>query len=120
MQVEIDIEEFINCYTGGKKYPTLTQKSPQMLKIMDFPPNGSFEKILPRYFDEFIRILPFREYTDPKAGFLNLLVKLPPSHLNPDLGPKAYIASGMVQELGGGNSVTNLHCDMSDAVLVQS
>ncbi|MFS8022277.1 putative transcription factor & chromatin remodeling &Metalloenzymes JmjC family [Helianthus anomalus] len=117
-----------NCITGNevilvyrllhwrKKSPTLTQKSPQMLKLKDFPPNGSFEIILPRYFDEFIRILPFSEYTDPKAGFLNLFVKLPPSHLKPDLGPKAYIASGMVQELGGGNSVTNLHCDMADAV----
>ncbi|KAL8254444.1 hypothetical protein R6Q59_032665 [Mikania micrantha] len=102
-------EEFINCYTPG-------EKSPHMLQLKDFPKNGMFEGILPRYYNAFIRVLPFKEYTNPKEGFLNLAAKLPPASLKPDMGPKAYIANGMVQELGKGNSVTNLHCDMSDAV----
>ncbi|KAI9107146.1 hypothetical protein K1719_021755 [Acacia pycnantha] len=34
------------------------------------------EDLLPRHYDEFICSLPFQEYTDPRAGILNLAVKL--------------------------------------------
>ncbi|KAL8250066.1 hypothetical protein R6Q59_033759 [Mikania micrantha] len=82
-------EEFINCYTLG-------EKSPHMLQLKDFPKNGMFEDILPRYYNAFIRVLPFKEYTNPKEGFLNLAAKLPPASLKPDMGPKAYIANGIL------------------------
>ncbi|GKC16633.1 lysine-specific demethylase JMJ25-like protein, partial [Tanacetum coccineum] len=87
-----------------------------MLKIKDFPPDDNYIDVLPRHYHEFRRVLPLRQYTDPQKGIFNIAVKLPPNGIVPDLGPKSYIAYGYPQELKEGNSVTNLHCDMTDAV----
>ncbi|CAN6232836.1 unnamed protein product [Urochloa humidicola] len=113
-EVEINIHKFFSGYTTGRAHPRT--QWPEMLKLKDWPPSSSFDKRLPRHGAEFISALPFPEYTDPRYGPLNLAVKLPPGVLKPDLGPKTYIAYGFHKELGRGDSVTKLHCDMSDAV----
>ncbi|KAF8722085.1 hypothetical protein HU200_022717 [Digitaria exilis] len=76
----------------------------------------SFNQRLPRHGAEFITALPFSEYTDPQYGPLNLTTKLPHGVQKPDLGPKTDIAYGFYEELGRGDSVTKLHCDVSDSV----
>ena len=114
LQVEINIHRFFKGYTTGRTHARTHW--PVMLKLKDWPPSSSFDKRLPRHGAEFISALPFREYTDPRYGPLNLAAKLPAGVLKPDLGPKSYIAYGFYKELGRGDSVTKLHCDISDAV----
>uniref|UniRef100_A0A0A9DA00 JmjC domain-containing protein n=1 Tax=Arundo donax TaxID=35708 RepID=A0A0A9DA00_ARUDO len=113
-EVEINIHMFFVGYMKGRIHPKTYW--PEMLKLKDWPPSSSFDQRLPRHGAEFITALPFPEYTDPRYGPLNLAVKLPDGVLKPDLGPKTYIAYGFYQELGRGDSVTKLHCDISDAV----
>ncbi|KAK4765260.1 hypothetical protein SAY86_026350 [Trapa natans] len=114
-EVDVNIHQFFKGYSEGRFDG---ENWPHILKLKDWPPKNEFDEMLPRHGIEFISSLPFKEYTHPKKGFFNLAVKLPKQILKPDLGPKTYIAYGVAPELGRGDSVTKLHCDMSDAVNV--
>ncbi|KAM7513894.1 hypothetical protein LguiA_003477 [Lonicera macranthoides] len=113
LEVDINVRHFFKGYLEGR----FDQEGwPQILKLNDWPPSGSFDERLPRHSAEFVTCLPFKEYTHPCDGYLNLSVKLPKRSLKPDMGPKMYIAYGISQELGRGDSVTKLHYQMSDLV----
>nr|POF26777.1 lysine-specific demethylase jmj25 [Quercus suber] len=112
-ETDVNIREFFTGYTEGRFDRLLW---PVILKLKDWPPSTLFEEHLPRHGAEFICCLPFKEYTHPRKGVLNIAVQLPEQSLKPDMGPKTYIAYGVAQELGRGDSVTKLHCNMSDAV----
>ncbi|KAJ4960604.1 hypothetical protein NE237_020514 [Protea cynaroides] len=114
-ELEVNIHEFFKGYSEGRSHSNMW---PVVLKLKDWPPSDFFDERLPRHGAEFVSALPFQEYTHPECGILNLAVKIPKGYLKPDLGPKTYIAYGFPEELGRGDSVTKLHCDMSDAVNV--
>ncbi|KAF8091512.1 hypothetical protein N665_0444s0026 [Sinapis alba] len=111
----INLHEF---FTGYQKGRYDREGWPRVLKLKDWPPSKSFSENLPRHCEEFLCSLPLKQYTHPRNGPLNLAVKLPEECLKPDMGPKTYVAYGFAQEMGRGDSVTKLHCDMSDAVNV--
>lgn len=113
LQVEINIHKFFKGYVEGRIHKN---GWPEMLKLKDWPPSSLFAERLPRHCAEFIAALPYIEYTHPMTGILNLASRIPEGRSCPDLGPKTYIAYGFHDELGRGDSVTKLHCDISDAV----
>ncbi|MBA0667494.1 hypothetical protein Goklo_000569 [Gossypium klotzschianum] len=90
---------------------------PQILKLKALPPSKKFEEHLPRHHAEFLCCLPFKEYTLSRCG-LNLDTKLSDILPKPEMGPELHIAYGVAQELVRGDSVTKLHCNMSDVVNV--
>ncbi len=86
------------------------------MNIKDWPPSNFFEEHLPCHEAKFLASLRFHEYIDLRDGLLNLTVLLPKDAIKPNLGPKTYITYGFKEELGKGDLVTKLHCDMFDTV----
>ncbi|ORY03967.1 hypothetical protein K493DRAFT_404815 [Basidiobolus meristosporus CBS 931.73] len=85
-----------------------------VLRIKDWPSDMDFKDKFPDHFMDFMKALPFQEYTQRK-GILNLASRLPAIVVPPDLGPKMYNAYGSDDgEIGVGT--TPLHLDMADAV----
>ncbi|KAJ4976463.1 hypothetical protein NE237_001569 [Protea cynaroides] len=114
-EVEIGIQQFFKGYMEGRTHANLW---PEMLKVKDWPSPNLFQEQFPSHSAEFIRALPFQEYTNPNSGILNLAVKLPKEFSKPDLGPRLYISYGIAEELGRGDSVNKLYFDSSDVVNV--
>ncbi|KAL5539692.1 hypothetical protein UlMin_042240, partial [Ulmus minor] len=113
-EADINIHQF---FTGYVKGWFDCENWPRILKLKDWPPSIRFEERLPRHGAEFISCLPFKEYTNPNNGILNIAVKMPFS-VNPVMEPKTDIAYGVSQELGRGDSVTKLHSGKADTVNV--
>lgn len=88
----------------------------EMLKLKDWPSPSASEEFLLYQRPEFISKLPLLEYIHSRLGLLNVAAKLPHYSLQNDVGPKIYISYGTHQELGRGDSVTNLHFKMRDMV----
>ncbi|KAE8677888.1 Transcription factor jumonji domain-containing protein, putative isoform 3 [Hibiscus syriacus] len=110
-EVEVKLHQFFKGYKDGRfdRYNRL-----QILQLKDLPASMTFERHLPRHHVEFLRCLPLKEYTHSCHSFLNLATKLSGILSEPEMGPKLHIAYGLAQELGRGDSVIKLHCDMSD------
>ena len=89
------------------------QGMPMLLKLKDWPPEDDFASYFPTRFSDLMHHLPLSDYTR-REGRYNLASFMPSFFLQPDLGPKMYIAYGspLYPEYGS----TNLHLDMSDAV----
>lgn len=113
MQLNISLKTFFTGYKEGlfDKY-----MRPQILKLNDWSLDNFLERRLPRHCAEFICCLPFKEYTHPHTGFMSLAVQSPMECVKQNMAPKTYIAYDMSQELGCGDSVTKLHCDICDVV----
>ncbi|CAN1123111.1 Lysine-specific demethylase JMJ25 [Linum perenne] len=98
---------------GGIRYYGVAYSS---LKTGHQLPDCHIPERLPRHAAEYSYCLPLKEYTHPD-GPLNLASKRPPNPRNSNMRPKEHIAHGFPHELGRQDSVTKLHCDMSDIVI---
>ncbi|GLT28923.1 hypothetical protein SLA2020_038250 [Shorea laevis] len=112
-EVEIELSQFIKGYSEGR---IRENGLPEILQLKDWPTPSASEEFLMYQRPEFISKLPLLEYIHSRLGLLNVAAKLPHYSLQNDVGPKIYISYGTYKELGGGDSVTNLHFKMRDMV----
>ncbi|OWM74368.1 hypothetical protein CDL15_Pgr013272 [Punica granatum] len=98
-EVPINIHQF---FAGFTTLQFDARKWPQLLKLKDWPPSSLSNARLPRHGAKFVACLPFKEYTHPDEGPLNISIHLHENTLKPDMGPKAHIGYGVEPELGAG------------------
>ncbi|KAK1426058.1 hypothetical protein QVD17_14726 [Tagetes erecta] len=113
-EVTLNLSKFCSGYSAGQ----FKQGLPLILKLEDWKPSCLSDGEWPRHFVEFINCLPFKDYTNPDNGYLNMAVKLPDLSLKPDMGPKMDIAYGVEEEMEYGDSVTKLRYEKADTVNV--
>ncbi|GAB2277475.1 hypothetical protein Dimus_012182 [Dionaea muscipula] len=114
-EVEIQLGQFMKGYTEGRRHQN---GWPEMLKLKDWPSPSASEEFLLYQRPEFISQLPLLEFIHSKWGLLNVAAKMPHYSLQNDVGPKIFLSYGMYEELGRGDSVTNLHLNTRDMVYV--
>ncbi|TKY52236.1 Lysine-specific demethylase JMJ25 [Spatholobus suberectus] len=112
-EIDIELAQFMKGYFEGLIHEN---GWPQLLKLKDWPSPSASEEFLLYQRPEFISKLPLLQYIHSKWGLLNVAAKLPHYSLQNDVGPKIYISYGISDELGRGDSVTNLHFNMRDMV----
>ncbi|GAV86982.1 JmjC domain-containing protein/WRC domain-containing protein/zf-4CXXC_R1 domain-containing protein [Cephalotus follicularis] len=112
-EFDIELGQFIEGYSEGRVNDNGLLA---MLKLKDWPSPGASEEFLLYQRPEFISKLPLLEYIHSRLGLLNVAAKLPHYSLQNDVGPKISISYGRHEELGRGDSVTNLHFNMRDMV----
>ena len=99
MQVTLDLYKFLRGYL---------EAWPMFIKLEEWKPQCLSEEEWPRHFVEFMKCLPFKDYTHPYAGYLNVANKLPDIFLKLDMGPRMDIAYR--------GTITRLRCDKCDTV----
>ncbi|XP_076956580.1 lysine-specific demethylase JMJ26-like [Bidens hawaiensis] len=104
-EVAVDLGKFCKGYSAGE-----VNNRQLVLKLEDWQSSCLYQGESPRHYVEFINCLPFKDYTHPHNGYLNVAVKLPDLSSKLDMGPKMDIAYG--------DSVTKLHYEKSDTVNV--
>nr|GEW05472.1 lysine-specific demethylase JMJ25-like isoform X2 [Tanacetum cinerariifolium] len=100
-EVTLDLYKFFRGYI---------EAWPMSIKLEEWKPHCLSEEVWPRHFVEFMKCLPFKDYTHPYAGYLNVANKLPDISFKLDMGPR--------MDIGYGGSITRLRCDKCDTVNV--
>ncbi|KAJ8508203.1 hypothetical protein ONZ45_g9505 [Pleurotus djamor] len=104
---ESNVEEFLSML--------FTSRVSSPLKLKDYPPDATFSSVFPALARDFQHALPYPSVTS-NEGALNLVNLFPANYASaPDLGPKAYIATGSSAASCG---TTRLHTDWCDAANV--
>ncbi|CAL1407407.1 unnamed protein product [Linum trigynum] len=110
-EVDLELSQFIKGYKEGRMRE---DGSLEMLKLKDWPSPTASEEFLLYQRPEFVSKLPLLEFIHSRLGVLNVAAKLPHYSLQNDVGPKIYLSYGRMEELGRGDSVTNIHLKMRD------
>ncbi|KAG1467888.1 hypothetical protein G6F56_004154 [Rhizopus delemar] len=103
------VGEYFRAFASPNKRKAYAKKlgTTTVLKIKDWPPTENISNKFPEMYKDFMSTVPAPEYSTAD-GYFNLANRLPTECLPPDLGPKVFISYK--------NGMTNLHCDMADAV----